>query len=162
LQPGDRPDPATPTLVLVHDEDAMAEDWGLQALDIQAVAGLHSLAERSPLEVGARAQAFTDGALEDALSRAGTHFSVAARRIEAADLAETARSAGARQIITQRPHAGPLRDVISAQAGKLEAAGVKLIELRRDWDRAFHPHADKGFFKVKKKIPSVLGELGLS
>jgi len=161
LAPGDRPDPDAPALVLVHDEDGLAEDWGLQGLDIRAVAGVHSLDARSPLEAGERAKAFTYGALEDALGRAGEAFGAAHRLIIGEDLAETARSAGAVQIITQRPHAGPLRDVIAAQAGALKAAGVRLVELRRDWDRAFHPHADKGFFKVKKKIPAVLGQLGL-
>ena len=80
--------------------------------------------------------------------------------LNAADV-QAAKAAGARQIVTQRPHAGPLRDRIQAETSALEAAGVSLVMLRRDWDRAFHPFADKGFFKVKKKIPSVLDELGL-
>lgn len=162
LHPGDRPAPDAPALVLVHDEDGLAEDWGLQAFDIRAVAGIHSLEARSPLEAGARAKAFTHGALDDALARAGEAFGVANSFIDIEDLAETARSAGAAQIITQRPHAGPLRDVLSAQAAALEAAGIQLVQLRRDWDRAFHPYADKGFFKVKKKIPGLLEELGLT
>lgn len=162
LQPADRPDPDAPALVLVHDEDGLAEDWGLQGLDICAVAGVHSLDARSPLEAGERAKAFTHGALDDALARVGDAFGVSSSLIDGKDLADAARAAGAVQIITQRPHAGPLRDVLSAHAVALDAAGVQLVQLRRNWDRAFHPHADKGFFKVKKKIPRLLGELGLT
>jgi deoxyribodipyrimidine photo-lyase len=162
LQPGDRPDPDAPALVLVHDEDGLAEDWGLETFNIRAVAGIQSLEARSPLDVGARAKALTHGALADGLDRAGEAFGVANSLVDAKDLADTARSAGAVQVITQRPHAGPLRDVLSAQAAALEAADVKLVQLRRDWDRAFHPHADKGFFKIKKKIPGLIGELGLT
>lgn len=161
LEPGDRPDREMATLVLVHDEDGLAETWGVEGLNVRAVAGVHSLSQRSPLQAGTRASAFTASALDDALVRAGAVFGVEARGISADTLAETARAAGATQIVTQRPHAGPLRDSLDAQAGALKSAGVTVAGLRRDWDRAFHPHADKGFFKVKKKIPSILAELGL-
>lgn len=161
LQPADRPNPDEPSLVLVHDEDGLAEEWRLPPLDVRAVVGVQSLAARSPLEPGDRAHAFTHGALDDALSRAGQFYGVAGRAVQAAGLVEAARAAGATQIVTQRPHAGPLRDILEAQTAALKGAGLRLVALRRDWDRAFHPHADKGFFKVKKKIPALLGELGL-
>lgn len=161
LQPGDRPDRSAPSLILIHDEDALAEDWGVEGLEIRAVAGMDSLTARSPLEPGAKARAFTDGALSDGLQRAGEAFGVDAHRIDPDALAELAREAGATQIVTQRPHAGPLRDRLESQTGALNKAGISLAALRRDWDRAFHPHADKGFFKLKKKIPGVLEELGL-
>jgi deoxyribodipyrimidine photo-lyase len=161
LQPGDRPDPDAPTLILLHDEDALAEDWGVGALDIQAAAGIDSLAGRSPLEPGEKARAFTDGALDDGLKRAAEAFNVEVHRIDPTDLANTARRAGATQIVTQRPHAGPLRDRLAAQTAALKEAGVTVRALRRDWDRAIHPLSDKGFFKVKKKIPGILSQLGI-
>ena len=159
--PGERPDAEAPTLVLVHDEDGLAEDWGLGGLDVRAAAGLDSLTARSPLEPGVNARRFTHGAVQDALARAEAAFGVDAARIDADGLVDAARAAGATQIVTQRPHAGPLRDRLEAQAETLKDAGVSLILMRRDWDRAFHPFADKGFFKVKKTIPAQLSELGL-
>lgn len=162
LTPGDRPDPDAPTLILVHDEDGHVQSWGVDSLDVRAVAGLHAVDQRSPLDAGERAAAFTRGAIEDACRRAGDHFAAGVRRIDApGDLIEAAREAGATQIVTQRPHVGPLAERLDGLAPHFEAAGLRLVRLRRDWDRAFHPHADKGFFKLKKKIPSVLGELGL-
>jgi deoxyribodipyrimidine photo-lyase len=161
LAPGDRPDRDAPTLVLVHDEDALAQDWGLGGLNICAVAGVDSLAARSPLVPGVKAQAFTRAAIDDALTRAGAEYGLKPAAITPDELARTARDAGAVQIVTARAHAGPLRDVLDAQAASLDAAGVRLVQLRRDWDRAFHPHADKGFFKIRKKIPGLLGELRL-
>ena len=162
LAPADRPDRDAPTLILVHDEDGLAEHWGVEGLDIRAVAGLDSLANRSPLEAGDKARVFTDGAINDALSRAGAAFKADAHRITPGALAQTARQAGATQIVTQRAHAGPLRDCLEAQAHALKDADMNLVALRRDWDRAFHPYSDKGFFKVKKKIPSLLADLGLT
>jgi deoxyribodipyrimidine photo-lyase len=80
----------------------------------------------------------------------------------ASDLVEQARDAGVRQIVTQRPHTGPLAERLDCLKPQLETAGLRLVRLRRDWDRAFHPHADKGFFKLKKQIPAVLNTLGLT
>lgn len=161
LPPADRPDRDAPTLLVVHDEDCRPEEWGLDGHDIRAVAGLDSLNARSPLQAGARARSFTDGAIEDALSRAGEAFGVQTRRIQADELADAAKAAGAVQIVTQRAHAGPLRDCLERQADALKDADLTLAQIRRDWDRAFHPYADKGFFKVKKKIPAILSELGM-
>ena len=56
---------------------------------------------------------------------------------------------------------GPQPERLDGLAPHIDQAGLTLVRLRRDWDRAFHPHADKGFFKLKKKIPAVLEELGL-
>jgi deoxyribodipyrimidine photo-lyase len=162
LTPGDRPDPDAPALVLVHDEDGCAEGWGVDGLDIRAVASLGAIDHRSPLEPGDRARSFTEGALKDAGTRAAAHFQADLVSFSELDgLVEHARAAGARQIVTQRPHTGPLAERLNALRPLLAPQGIALVQLRRDWDRAFHPHADRGFFKVKKKIPAVLRELGL-
>lgn len=161
LRPGDLPDRAAPTLLLVHDEDCLPEQWGLEGLDVRGVAASGGVHLRSPLPVGERASAFTAAALDDALERARHAFDAPCSRITLEGLADAARSVGATQVITQRPHIGPLHDQLASQTGALASAGIRLTALRRDWDRAFHPHADRGFFKVKKKIPDVLHQLGL-
>ncbi|MGJ3230903.1 MAG: FAD-binding domain-containing protein [Oceanicaulis sp.] len=162
LRPADRPDPEAPALILVHDEDGHAESWGVSGLDVRAVAALDALEARSPMTVGEAARRFTQGALADARARAESHF--AAKGVEIGgpeDLIDQARAAGARQIVTQRPHTGPLAERLASMRRDVSEAGLRLVELRRDWDRAFHPHATRGFFKLKKQIPSVLSELGL-
>jgi len=162
LRPGDRPDPDAPALILVHDEDGCAQGWGVDGLDVRAVTSLGGIEQRSPLEAGARAKSFAEGALKDAGTRAADHFQADLAAIsESDDLIEQARAAGARQIVTQRPHSGPLAERLDALQPRLQSHGISLVRLRRDWDRAFHPHADRGFFKLKKKIPAVLRELGM-
>jgi len=44
----------------------------------------------------------------------------------------------------------------------LTAEGCLLQFVARDYDRSVWPHADKGFFKLKKKIPSILVSLDLA
>jgi deoxyribodipyrimidine photo-lyase len=162
LRPGDRPDPDAPALILVHDEDGCAQGWGVDGLDVRAVTSLGGIEQRSPMEAGARAKSFAEGALKDAGTRAADHFQADLAAIsESDDLIEQARAAGARQIVTQRPHSGPLAERLDALQPRLQSHGISLVRLRRDWDRAFHPHADRGFFKLKKKIPAVLRELGM-
>jgi len=156
-------DPAAPTALLLTDEDLHPESWGADALDIRAVFAVSSLEARSPDAPGDVARAFTDAAIEDGLARARAGFGVEATRCrDLGEVAAGAVQAGARQLVTMRPCVGPMRDLLDAARPGTEAAGVTLVERVRPWDRAFHPHASKGFFKLKQKIPAVLGALGLS
>lgn len=41
-------------------------------------------------------------------------------------------------------------------AAGLREAGVELVVCRLPWDEAFYPYADKGYFNLKKVIPSVI------
>ena len=162
LAPGAQPDADAPAFLLITSEDLHPESWGVEGLDLRGAATLDTSAALSPLPVGEAANAFTRAAFEDASQRAASVFGFAVS--EAADMEAVialAREAGARQIITQRPCQGPARDVLDSAAPALEAAGLTLCELRRDWDSAFFPYADKGFFRLKKAIPRVLDALGL-
>lgn len=161
--PGDRPDPGAPSILLIHDEDGLAEGWPLQGVDVRGVVSLHALDAVSPLPPGKAARVFTETALKDAADRASAHFGVQAAALDNADvLAEAARRVGAVQILTMRPHVGPLADMLNAKTHGLAAAGVRLVGLRREWDEVFHPHADRGFFKLKKAIPKALARLGMT
>jgi len=68
---------------------------------------------------------------------------------------------GARQIVTPYGPSGPRRDWLTDAQPQLDAAGLSLCEMRRDWDSLIWPHATAGFFKVKKKIPDLLHKSGL-
>ena len=162
LAPGAHPDADAPAFLLITGEDLHPESWGVEGLDLRGAATLDASAALSPLPVGEAANAFTRAAFEDAPERAAGALGCAvseAAHMEA--VIALAREAGARQIITQRPCQGPARDALDSAAPALEAAGLTLCELRRDWDSAFYPYADKGFFKLKKAIPRVLETLGL-
>jgi len=135
----------------------------VDGLDIRAVLAVDSLDARSPLAPGAAAAAFTSGAVEDALSAARTDFGVPAERTgNVADAARKAAAAGARQLVMMRAHPGPMGDLVDAARAEIAKDGVRLVERTRPWDEAFYPHATKGFFKRKEKIPAVLSRLGIA
>lgn len=160
LPDSEKPDRAKPTFLVIHDEDGLAEDGLFDGLNIVAVAGVASYAARSNLPVGDRAKAFTDAAIEDGLSRAAQHFEVDSWRLDAAQgIIHAAQQSDASQIVMAHPHVGPLADQIDALKPQLTVANLRHVRIKRAWDIAFHPHADKGFFKLKKAIPKVLSHL---
>ncbi len=153
----------TPSAILLTDDDLHPESWGLGSLDVKAVVAVSSVTHRSPLEIGKEASGFNAGAIQDAMSRAAQTFGADAERCD--DLAAAARhakDAGAEQLVTMRPFAGPMGDLMDGARSEIEDAGLTLVERRRDWDAAFFPYADKGFFKLKKAIPKVFSQLGLT
>jgi len=42
---------------------------------------------------------------------------------------------------------------------QLDRQGIALIEVRRGYDDLVWPHATRGFFGLKKKIPNIIEEL---
>ncbi len=75
---------------------------------------------------------------------------------------ERAREAGARQIVTPYAPVGPVADILAKAAPVLASEGIPLVQARRAWDEKFWPHATKGFFPFKERIPKILQEMGLS
>lgn len=162
LAPAARPDRTAPGFLLLTADDLHPESWGLAGMDIAGAVTLDTSAALSPLATGAAANAFTCAAFEDARQRTAQTFGCPVHEAASmADVIALARQAGARQILTQRPCQGPARDALDLAMPAFKSAGLTLGELRRDWDRGFFTHAQKGFFKLKQAIPGVLGSLGL-
>ena len=157
------PMPGGPFLLLITEEDCSPETW-LDGLPGAAVA-LNGTCRRSPAEVGGQARAFAEAALEDAAARVGRHYGLEVP-VASGDWAETlvaeARKAGLRDIVTPYPPVGPAADCLARAEAKLTAAGLSVHRVRRDYDTLTWPHATRGFFALKKKIPSILSDLGLS
>ncbi|TVR45626.1 MAG: deoxyribodipyrimidine photolyase [Rhodobacteraceae bacterium] len=149
------PDSGAPTALLITEEECCPEAFDLARFDIRAVATLAASQLRSPRGVAEHVAEFETGALRDAAARMGGADTVL-RAGAPEDLAHWAAAAGARQIVTGFVPEGPLRDWLRDAAPALEAAGVTLCELQRDWDLAIWPHATAGFFKVKKRIPTII------
>lgn len=106
--------------------------------------------------------AFQHGAVSDAVSRSvDTAATVAIAEDWAAVLIKAAERSGTRQIVTPWAAGGPIADQLDAVKDALAAAGVHLHQHQRRYDTLTWPHATKGFFKLKKKIPAILDDLGL-
>ncbi|MDG4648194.1 FAD-binding domain-containing protein [Roseibacterium sp. SDUM158017] len=155
------PDPAAPSVLLITEEDCRPEDFDPGRHDIRGAARLSASHLRSPRPVSEAVAAFEAGALEDAARRSGLETEPMRAGVPS-DLARWAVRAGATQILTPYVPEGPLRDWLAEAGPALGEAGVTLCEWRRDWDALIWPHATAGFFKVKKKIPDILQDAGLS
>ena len=155
------PNPSIPAIFLITEEDCRSEDFDHLSLDIRASATLSASHLRSPRDVSSQVATFEAGALADAADRAGLDIEKM-RADEFNGLIRLAERAGTRQIVTPYLPVGPLRDWFDKAASALDAAGITLTECRRDWDTAIWPHSTAGFFKVKKKIPLILHEVGLT
>ncbi|MBB5516603.1 hypothetical protein FHS89_002634 [Rubricella aquisinus] len=151
--------PDAPFALLVTEADC-TPDWIAGARDAAGVVTVATSRWRSPSQVSERIVAFERAALAEA-----THWCPAAMTLdhpEPGALTEWVKGTGCRHLITPYIPAGWQRDWIARERPRLSEAGITLHMPRRDYDTLVWPHATAGFFKVKKKIPGILAQLGLT
>lgn len=161
LRPVTVPDTARPTVLLITDDDCRIEDFDCSTLDLRGVGTMATGHLRSPLSVSENVIQFETDALADAASRLG-QVTKMLRADHPSVLAKWAASVGATQIVTPYVTRGPTFDWLQEARVCLADQDITIGEWRRDWDGAIWPHATAGFFKVKKNIPRILHEVGLS
>lgn len=140
-------DPRTPSALLLTDDDLSAGDlWPAAAPPPRAIAVFRGgIAARSPQPLGAVASAFANAAIDDAMARLRQRWPDSVV-VEPEALAET----GAQQIRMAEAPVGPGADA-------LPTLPLPVVAQRRDWDAAFWPHATRGFFQLRERIPQILG-----
>jgi deoxyribodipyrimidine photo-lyase len=150
-----------PAALLVTHDDLNPETLLDAGCDIRSVI----VAADAGLLWGDGARQFVRAAAADTAARAATHFCCPvnlADKLSVAHLIAAAREAGVGQIITPYAPVGPVADVLAKIAPELAREGIALVQARRAWDSTFWPHARKGFFAFKERIPSLLGESSLT
>lgn len=148
------PDPTQPALLLVTPDDLAPESlFGGEARFAGAL-----VAADPGLLWGDRARRFVAGAAADTAAR------LSARVVDLLDAPThiaAARAADVRQIVTPYAPVGPTADALARLATELAREGITLAQQRRNWDERFWPHATKGFFPFRQRIPAMLHALGL-
>ena len=105
--------------------------------------------------------AFERGAVGDAITRSvDKTATLKCSQDWSAALIEAAQTAGTNQIITPMAAVGPVATHLDTAKTDLAKAGIRLHQHQKSYDTLTWPHATKGFFKLKKKIPSILNDLG--
>lgn len=155
------PRPDEPSVLLITHEDLNPETLfsGAARFAAALVAADHLLLW------GEGARRFVSDAAADTARRVETHFKCPATvidRLDAETLAAAAGAVRARQIIMATAPVGPVADASAAIAPALARDGITLAQLRRGWDDALWPHARKGFFAFKERVPETLRELGIA
>jgi len=147
-----------PTMLLITHEDFHPESVFVDPSAITSII----VAADNDLLWGDNARRFALAAAHETASRTANHFqcdvSVIERLVPDA-LLNAAQLFGIRQIVTPYAPVGPVAERLASIAPVLAQEGILLTEQRRLWDRAFWPHAKKGFFQFKAIIPSVLGDV---
>ncbi|KUJ81418.1 FAD-binding domain-containing protein [Ruegeria profundi] len=118
----------------------------------KAEIGLLATQRRSPLAIEPIVQSFAAGAVSDAVGAVGAEDESWAEQIIAA-----AETAGVKTVVTGFAPVGPVATQL--QNARLDRAGLTLCQIRRDYDSLAWPHATRGFFGLKKKIPTILRSL---
>lgn len=165
LRPTGRLSPDVQYGLLITEEDCHPESLDLN-VDPVGVIGLTATSQRSPLPVGEGAATFARCAVEDAIARAEARFEIdrfETSSLEADDwtsfLIEFAAASNIKSIVTSYAPVGPVAERLAAARPQLGTAGIQLVEIRRAYDEAAWPHATKGFFKLKAKIPKLIERL---
>ncbi|MEL6790818.1 MAG: FAD-binding domain-containing protein [Pseudomonadota bacterium] len=117
----------------------------------------------SEIGLDEQVKAFRRAALDDLSGRAAAHFEKPVQRLSleagAAPLVDWASQQGIDTIVTPFVPQGPVHDQLEGMAQSLRAAGLTLALNKRDYDQLSWPHAKKGFFGLKKKIPDIVRDL---
>lgn len=150
--------------LLLTEEDLHPASLDLAGCEVVAIAGALATAARSPLPVGDLTSAFASAAMADALSRTGRSLGLTPELLPSLSdvcLADFARSHGLDVIITPYAPVGPVAEELSAIVPVLAKAGIRLAQALRPFDAAAWPHATRGFFALKERIPDLLGKAGI-
>ncbi|MFY0623416.1 MAG: DNA photolyase [Pelagimonas sp.] len=155
--PSPQPMPQNDYLLLVTSEDCQPES--IVSGTPAGVLGLLPIAEPNRSD---HIHAFKHGAVEDALERLGASGPVISASDWSTAIIEAAERAGTKHVVTPWAPIGPVATQLAGTHDALGRAGIQLHQQQRAYDTLTWPHATKGFFKLKKKIPSILSDLRLA
>ena len=165
ISPADEVPEGARVLALVHGDDLRGLEALPVGLEVAAVVVAREGHSDTPWPFGDKARAFVAAAAQDGARQAGSALEVPAEVIDGLDsgtLAEHVRAADADLIVTGDAPVGPVDDGLRKIADELAGSGMELKRVRRAWDEHAWPHATRGFFPFKKKIPALLEQAGLA
>ncbi|GAA0635107.1 hypothetical protein GCM10009424_06300 [Sphingomonas ursincola] len=150
-----------PALLLVTSDDMHPDEALLREADIR---GTCIAADRALLW-GDKAGAFVADAARDMAAALGETGKAPVKRIDALNagaIVQASREAGVKRVVTPYAPVGPVATRLADIAKALEGEGIELVQVRRDWDETFWPHARKGFFPFKQHMGRLLEDMGLT
>ena len=153
---------------LLLTEDDLSMETVLQpGLPVAGVAAIANPALRSRHGASDKVRRFTASSVRDGLQRAGQAFCADAADLSTAEdpvaaVLDWAGKLGVEDIVVPFIPAGWSRDAALPVLTALARNGFKVHQVRRRWDEVFWPHASKGYFKLRQKIPTLLDTLGLT
>lgn len=145
------------------------EDCSPMTLDLpgkpQSILGAVATELRSPLDVGKPARSFALGAVVDAVDRGSRYFDVPGAMAPTNDwgaaIARWASDNHLDTVITPYAPVGPVADALARARRDLSETDLQILAVQRSYDGLCWPHASKGYYKLKAKIPELLDAIPL-
>ena len=134
----------------------------------KAVIGALATTRRSELNISATVQKFVRNMLAESVNDMRLHFGLDGQgelmeNIIAQDwapaLIAACRRHNVKAIVTPYMPVGPTAQALEQAYDEIIAAGISITQIRREWDIQIWPYCNRGFFKLKKKIPKILDDL---
>lgn len=150
-----------PALLLVTSDDMHPDDALFREADICSVC----IAADPGLLWGDKARVFVAEAARDMAALLGQTGRAPVTRIDALNaqaIMQAAREAGVNRVVTPHAPVGPVATRLVEINAVLRGEGLELVQVRRDWDETFWPHARKGFFPFRQQMGRLLEDLGLT
>jgi deoxyribodipyrimidine photo-lyase len=150
--------------LLVTAEDLQIESLPVTAAPASVAMALQPIPKPGEVESGVSLQ-FRADALLEARQRLSAHFEREIKLLDALapeDVLQWCRVHTLSTVATAFAATGPEADCLAAIEDHLRKHGITLIRVRRRYDTAVWPHATKGFFALKEKLPTILQKLNPS
>ena len=147
--------PHGPVGLLLTEEDLHPESINWHDATITSIASIEAMAHNVSPMVGA----FKAAAIDGARLRSAAYYNAPEKALHAWDaqlLIAWAREHSVTAIVTAYIPAGYTQCHIHGITAQLAAAGISLVQVRRQWDSNAWPRAHKGFFAFKENIPSLM------
>ena len=144
--------------LLLHDDDLHAESLDLSGAEVVAVAGPAATSRDGSAAAVAE---FVAAALADGRERAGAHYGAEASALDgltASAILPWMHAHDVTHLVTPYAPVGPVRDRLDALERDLAPEGITFTRLLRPWDAHAWPHATRGFFPFRERIPALLRE----
>ena len=171
--PQPEPPPAGRVALLLHEDDLHAESLApalaVAGVDVVALASPTVPEPRSALAdaVSPLVTAFTTRALADGRDRAGAQFALVPEASDGSDALDALTAStvvpwlqahNVTTLVTPYAPVGAVRDRLDRLTVELAAEGFAVSRLLRSWDAQAWPHATRGFFPFRERIPALLRE----
>ncbi|MEN2494663.1 MAG: hypothetical protein TECD_00569 [Hyphomicrobiaceae bacterium hypho_1] len=149
--------------LVITEEDGYVEDL---FKDFAVTAGIALLSTKkcSQRLISILPQVFIKDMLADSISRAANHFQCTfSGPYEFEDwgpaLVDFAKTHNIKTLVTAYAPVGPASEKLIDARSYLAEYGIMLYEKQRRYDKLCWPHATRGFFSLKKKIPDIIEKL---
>jgi len=157
------PVPAGPVGLLVGEDDLAAPEWVGRTLDYDAIAFMMPVAAYRNAGIEERVVQFRAGSVNDRFASRKNNQPDCTLMIDAdagaSRVVEWARDRRLASVVMAEPPAGLWDDDKKILERELAAAGIRFIYRRHPWDEAFYPHATKGFFHLKSRMPELVRDV---